>query len=387
MRILIAGGSRDFGTAFNDGFVTRHRRLARHLAARHEVGLLALREHGDGSAPSPDLEPLVLADIAVPVVQSRRQRAGVMSRRFRPVQPTGWAHDIAREADTFSPDVVVTFGPWLDHQYEYLRRRYPTVHFFEEDTSPLFPIGPMRLTGRAFAAAERAAHYWARGRVPAVVTISAREEAAARRRYRGARVETLPFTLPDDDWPLAPDRSQGCDLLVVAALDQERNAAGLVDILGELARRQVSHIPVVLVSAGGLHPTLSPFRDLDWVRQETCGEQLWPRYRTSRMSLVPARRVTGIKTTILQSWSQGTPVLAFHASADTLPTVTHHGLLAAADAGNAVDLLLQAWDDEDLLTRLSNEGRRAYTTHFDETATLERAERLVTEVRGGRFSS
>ena len=379
LRILVVGASREFSDTNFDGFVTRHRRITRYLIGRHEVGIISLRSIGDKERLVPDLLPQVLGDFPVPLgADTRQARVRAIRSNLRgSAKMVDWEGPILAAAAAFKPDVVLTFGPWLDVQYRCLRAAYPSLHMFEEDVWRMPDLAPQSLQGRTFRRAEALSRRRLAGQPTAVVVIADQEIPAARDRYAVRSIDVLPYTPPSGDWPAATELSVGQEILVLGVLVQERNSDGLVAVLQECDRRGISHLRFRLLSDAGLHEDLQPFLDRPWVRQAEAGEEVWRHYRDCRLSLVPATRATGIKTTVLQAWSQGTPVITYEGSASTLVPAQRDAMSIGGTAGEVVDRLLALWEDEQERTTLAARGLEIFASDFDEQKSLRTLEDLL----------
>ena len=379
LRILVVGASRVFSDTNFDGFVTRQRRLTHLLAERHDVGIIGLRTVVDKAEIIPDLKSYLLGDFPVPVdADSRQARVRAISSNLRgSAALVDWESPILAAATAFEPDVVLTFGPWLDVQYRCLRAAYPSIHMFEEDVWRMPDLAPQSLQGRTFRRAEALSRRRLAGQPTAVVVIADQEIPAARDRYAVRSIHVMPYTPPSDDWPAATELSVGHEILVLGVLVQERNSDGLLAVLQECDRRGISHLQFRLLSDAGLHEDLQPFLDRPWVRQAEAGEEVWRHYRDCRLSLVPATRATGIKTTVLQAWSQGTPVITFAGSASTLVPAQRDAMSIGDTAGDVVDRLLALWEDDQERTKLAARGLEIFASDFDEQKSLRTLEDLL----------
>jgi hypothetical protein len=100
------------------------------------------------------------------------------------------------------------------------------------------------------------------------------------------------------------------------------------------------------------------------------GGDLYARYRSSRLALVPADRETGIKTTILQGWATGCPVVAHAASAATVAE-RRHALRFGDSPATIVDEVISVFDDQSVRLRLAAAGQAAVAGHADTAGQLD----------------
>jgi glycosyltransferase involved in cell wall biosynthesis len=365
LRVLVVGRPYDLSDTEYDGLVLRQRMLVSALLGAHDVSIQTLRPYGDTHTLAPSLRRFVCSELTVERPRpGRTGRVGHLVRLAVHRDHTPWTHSVLAGARSAAPHVVVTLGPWLDDEYAILFRNFRSVHLFEEDVRRMPEIASQSPQGRALCALET----WVRKATlpqPSVaIAISAAELPAVRRRFPKARAEVLPLTLPAGKWPLAASASSGDILLVVGALTEPRNAEGLREVLAELAVSRPPGLRVRLASGSGLHTMLEPYLALPWVITAAPPADLRPLYRSARLALVPAKRATGIKTTILQAWSAGCPVVTYAGSAATLRPHSD-ALLSAGDARDLADLVRRAWSGTELRAELAARGRSVIAEHFD----------------------
>jgi glycosyltransferase involved in cell wall biosynthesis len=164
-------------------------------------------------------------------------------------------------------------------------------------------------------------------------------------------------------------------VIAVGNFAEERNARGLADVLAEIERRRLtSLLPVTVVSGAGLDPLLEPFVTRSWVTA-TSAARLHELYRQAAVALVPARRLTGMKTTILQAWSCGVAVVCSDESAATVGAPD--ALLAGDDAAAMVDALTRAVGDAGLRRRLVEAGFDTLARDFDPAEEERSLQRII----------
>lgn len=307
----------------------------------------------------------VPVDVAVRSQQSRRRRVQAALGLTRP-SPQTWqqqAEDIIRAWD---PDVLVTVGPWWHEEFRPLFGVRPTVHLWEEDLSRMAELAPQSRRARALRRVETFAASRAVPQPAAVVVISEREAAGATRRFPRADIVHLPFTLAADEWPTSPSVSEGDHVAVLSVLSEARNAEGLAAVLARLVEAGRQDVPFRLYSDRGLHPVLQPFLRLPWIQYVDPAPDPLEIYRGARVAFVPARRVTGLKTTILQGWSCGCPVVSYASAAETVGPTFHDAVASGEDDERVAARLVQVWDDAGTRRELVVRGRRALRDGFDD---------------------
>jgi len=377
-RLLVVGRPFDLSDAQFDGFVIRHRAAIERLATGHELNFLLLRPTTDRTEVSTQYASQVVADVALPpAAGTRAQRARQVTRDVIQRSERPWEVALARAAQAVRPDAVVTLGPWLNYEYRALFARFATLHLYEEDLSRMIDLAPQSRRAQLFRRVEMLARRSRAAQPKVVVVIGEAEVKPARGHFPGSDVQFIPYTLPSQEWPLADSTSSGDNLLVVGALTNARHAEGLGDVLYELSERHRPDIKVQLVSGGGLHDDLEPHRRHPWVEHLSSVEDVRPLYRHARLALVPAKRATGIKTTILQAWATGCPVIAFTGSAATVGSRFSGALRSANDPHGVVDHIIALWDDQVGRDDLAREGLRIMSHHFDDQMHMARLTSLV----------
>lgn len=384
--ILVAARPYDLSEAEYDAFVDRHARVVDILARRYEVAIVGLRVAPDDADVAARFATLPYFEVAVPnPPPSRvdRLRRAAQDVRGRPLER--WEDELAALAERVQPRVVVTIGPWLEAEYRVLFARYPTVHFFEEDVMRMRELAPQSKQARLLRRVEISARRPAM-RPTATVVISGGERRAARTRFAGTSVVEVPYSLNPEEWPVQTTPTIGDHLLVVGRLTQPRNAEGLADVLQQLRTTTLpTPVQVRLISADGLHAILHEFTGLPWVEHAGCGTDLWAAYRQARAVLVPARRATGLKTTVLQAWAAGAPVVCFPASFATLGASAAPALCVGRDAREVVDHIIALWASEKERSRLAAAGFDQLHARFDDADHRERLLRLVDQLSSATF--
>ncbi len=373
-RVLVAGRPSDLSSSHTDGFAIRHRAMLRLIAGRHEVMLLGLRLPHDDARIDPEFDHFPYAEVALPPQASTRTaRAVAAVRTLARSAPAPWELSIAQTAATTAPSVVVTLGPWLNTEYRILYNRYPSVYLFEEDLSRMAELASQSRQGRLFRRLEIGAHGRSRSQPQVVVAISDVEAPTARLRFPRSRTAVVPITLPTAEWPVATSASEGTEIIVAGVLAEERNSEGLVEVLEEVQRRGLGGtLRFRLISHSGLHPSLERFVSTDWVEHRADPGPIDEIYRTSKVALVPAKRVTGMKTTVLQAWTTGCPVVCFSGSAGAFGHEADDALLIGNRAGEIVEHLLRAMQDDQLRVALVAHGLDQVLKRFDPTVHAKR---------------
>ena len=260
----------------------------------------------------------------------------------------------------------------------------PTVLFVEEAT----PEGPddwglaPGTAGRVEACALRRAMR----RLRAVVVIADHEAAWARATY-GRPVVVVPHSVDGGGRENAseaavPDPSGTPEVFVVGNFAAARNAEGLGDVLHQMARRPGVGFRLAVASGTPLHPSLAGRDDGGGMRFLGAVEDPAPYYASAVATLVPAFDVRGVKTTILQGWVAGCPVVAAAPSAASVGGVDGHDLLSGRTPEELVTALERVAGDPALRGRLARNGAESYATRFSATAVASAVARALDHLAG-----
>jgi len=363
-RVLVVGRPEDFRNRVFNGFVDRHSRLLRCLQQHFEVGLLLVHPPGKQDA-SIELDVPVLGEASLrPASVSRCQR---LVTALADARDKLASFDIPGSVHAFAPTVAVTFGPWINRGYSPIFAQWPTVHFFEEDLSRMYELAPQSARARVFRATERTLTHWAQSQPRIVVFIALREGRAAVRLFPKSKPLYLPFTLDAAQWPISNEVSSGYYIATVGNFTERRNSSGLRAVLEEICRRGLERrLRVEVVSGPGLHPELSPYLETNVLSYRSVESDLGTHYRNAWAALVPAERVTGVKTTVLQAWSCRCPVVCSDTVAQTIGGAS--AVVAATDAGRMVDGLLMLAAQPAMRQRVADAGVKFLKVHHDEAA-------------------
>jgi glycosyltransferase involved in cell wall biosynthesis len=364
-RLLVVCRDLDMVESRFDGFILRHRRMVRELARDYDVEMLVIRNSKrDGSVPVVDgVGHVRLVSMAPrPVARSARLCAVALAMLGRESSAEA---TLAAAAEEGCPDFVLTIGPWLGIEYRPLWRRFPAVHLFEEDLTQMVEVASQSRQARALRAVERRGYALTSAQPDTVVSISRPEVSRARAIYPRSNHTLLPFTLDPASWPEFQTGSIGTSVLAVGNFAEDRNAEGLAALFEELSSRPGRRLSekVKIVSGPGVHDILVPFSDQFLVCSAESPEELVDRYRCALAAVVPSRRMTGIKTTVLQAWSCGVPVVCSAEAARSIGSTS--GLLVGRSPSEMADHLLRIETDRVLRERLVAAGYQTLRADFD----------------------
>jgi hypothetical protein len=289
------------------------------LCEHFTVSLLGLRQDTDRTLIAPRWGHLPYSEVSISANgSSRTQRLADAWRvgRDRDVDPEQKAIDAA--ARSHAPNAIVTVGPWLNRAYRPLHAMRPSVHLFEEDLSQMIELAPQSRQARALRRVEIFLASRSHRQPNTVCYIARSEEQAARRRYPHAKAVYLPYTLDQHRWPTALSPVAGTGAIVVGTMSQLRNAEGLAALCSLVADRSEHPLwGTRVLSDSGLHSCLDPFV-ASGMLVPTNGADLVAGYRAAALAIVPAQRLSGLKTTVLQAWTMGCPVVGYTASAHSV---------------------------------------------------------------------
>lgn len=365
-KLVVVARPEDLADNVYDGFVVRHRRIVDLLVEEFEIAIvwLCTREQDPPSVPWPvESRRHVVETWAI----SGAGRLHVVWRSIRRAESPA-ERDLGALVETLAPDAVLTVSPWLDLDYEPIFRRFRTIHFFEEDWRQLAEFTSHGWRARVLQLVVSALHVLSTGQPKLVVSISPRERQRARRRYPRSRHLYLPFALatgvPGASGLIEEASYADRKILTVGVYTHDRNARGLAAVLDDIERRGLGGVlRVRVVSELGLHDCLARHAGSGLLEVAEPGSLLSGEYRRAWAALVPSFAVTGQKTTILQAWSEGCPVVTTRAAARSVGA--RDDLLAGSTPKGVVDCLLMLREDERLRSRLVEGGHRAIARAHD----------------------
>lgn len=372
--VLFVGPVRDFEERPYDGLSLRHRRLVEALAGHATLHGLVLSDAPGDTIMPPHFESVAYLELPRPGPASRGARLRRLARGQPRRPPSPWAERLVAMAKDVDPQVVVTFGPWLDEELSPLFDNWRCIHIFEEEVSRMPELAPQSRQAKLLRAGELMLRRH-RLAVPAVVVvISGAEAAYARRRFgRSITVEVLPQTLPATVWPLQHERSRGDLVVAIGNFSEARNADALADVVEILATSsdRPAELRLTIISGPGFAPPLvAAAAGRDWVSLVAGESDPSAYYRQARLALVPAERATGFKATILQAWLCGTPVIASSASAQTIELRNAHALSVADSPSELARRVLDIWNDDRELERLAGKGSVAAQQDHDDSRAM-----------------
>ena len=139
-----------------------------------------------------------------------------------------------------------------------------------------------------------------------------------------------------------------------------------------------------LVSGVGVHREVEPYLDLPWVELAEPVDDLRAEYRRARVALAPASRATGFKTTVLQAWTAGCPVVCSVAVAATIGSSGRDAVLVGDSPDSLVRAMHELWSDQPRRASLAKAGIRLAAEEFADEDQRGRIVSLVHQAIGAR---
>ena len=332
----------DIDVPLAHGFVPRYEALVASLRRRADVTVVGLSprvENVLGFTEMPLIAPMAFDPPPTSALGRLAHALRLLGGRFA---QTPWERELVGGLRFTEPDLIVTLNYRRRETTRLAARVARTVMFAEERSGVrwrgprLLQWPPPLLMAFSDAAERRAAR-----RAKRVVVIGPGEVPWAKGAFRRP-VSIIPLAIDAEWWATSIDpepESGPFDVVTVANLAEERNAEGLVGIIDALeAGGWPAGLRLRLISATGFHQDLidraAPGVVLDGTVED-------PRAICAGATaiLVPALRAFGVKTSILQAWAMGRPVVTTTHSAATVGGTADLDLLAAPTAPEVAALI------------------------------------------------
>jgi glycosyltransferase involved in cell wall biosynthesis len=346
-----------------DGFDARCLTLAQALRRLgHELSVVAVAPVPDARRPA-WAAGLPIREWVIPQRSGTRfHRLERLVERVSPI-PIGHPAELGlwRMLSSSGCDLVVFLTSRRPDLTRHISARLPTILFAEERFSE-GPDGWGWAQGR-FGELEATALRHAVSAIAGVGVISSLEREWAEQEF-GLPAIVVPHSLDDAYWQErqdAPAAGLGPrDVFVIGNFGARRNAAGLREVIDRLSADEGERaIRIAVASGTEAHPLL---RDVPPELMLWLGAVDDPRpyYRSAAATLVPSQQVRGVKTTILQGWLTGCPVVATEVAAASLDGVDGVDLLSSPTPDGLADALHRVVGDQALQKRLSRAGSESY---------------------------
>lgn len=278
-----------------------------------------------------------------------------------------WMGEADRILDAWQPDVVVAPAHpfWLT--VSQIGLRHPLVLMAEEDFRSSSDYPSRTKLGRLLQRLEYAAVSRSTPAPACVVVISENETQWAGKQFGRSRICVVPHCLDETYWRPSDREPERRDVFCCGHMGQLRNARGLSAITralsGDAAELDGARIMIASAWPWNTEVPAPPHMVATFL-----GEVDDPRahYWASLATLVPAFEVTGAKTTILQGWATGCPVITSSASAASVGGRDGVDVVAGDDADAVAAAVVRVLGDADLRGALAANGlaryRRQHTT-------------------------
>jgi glycosyltransferase involved in cell wall biosynthesis len=363
-RVAVVTGCELSPAVQTNGFFPRYVELIRQLGRDHDLLVIYLRPDRPQYEPDWDWLSDFSDFVEIPTRTLRSSRTDRVVRSTRKLighEPRpAWEAPLLDQLTAWMTDVVVAVGHPLDQDIHAATASLPTVSFVEEDHTPL-PEHQRSWQGTVLRWYEDAARRrWTAPPAVAVV-ISDHEVGWGRRKYPRSEVLVVPHRIDTAEWeePVEPSTEVGeQDVLIVGAMDAGRNADGLHDIARALLDRhdRPDGLRLSVISHLEPSPVLAALPK-DLIRHMGRVDDLRPSYRAAGMALVPAFAVTGSKTTILQAWATGCPVVTTTQAARATGATPGVDVLCGETPTQVADDIIRLASNPDLRDHLRRGGR------------------------------
>jgi glycosyltransferase involved in cell wall biosynthesis len=112
-------------------------------------------------------------------------------------------------------------------------------------------------------------------------------------------------------------------------------------------------------------------------------DDVGPCFERSRLSVAPLRYGAGVKGKVNMSMAHGVPVVATSLALEGMHLRPGEDALVADDANGFADAMIRLWNDEQLWSKLSENGRRSIRENFSFEVGLRGIRRLQEMIGGG----
>lgn len=272
-------------------------------------------------------------------------------------------------------DLVVLYLPHLAHLAAGVPRGVPVVCALEEGWDRFEALGiDDRDAGRLRKAwintseGWRAAHLYRRvaGRASAVSAISELERDWFARDIPREQIAIVPHGVDCDYFRPAPSASEDLDVAIFGLLFQPRNgepAAGVWRAAATSASRAPWRWAFVGPTSDAFCASVASSRSLvtGYVAD------VRPYYGRAKVVLVPSTRGTGVKTTVLQAWAMGRPVVASPFALTGLPARPGDNVLVGHTPEAIVSQARRLLASAELRRRIGAAGRETVLRSRDIT--------------------
>jgi len=288
---------------------------------------------------------------------------------------------------TERPDVVAFYLPYMSHLIDHCPADIPVIAVLEEPwewvvAASLGSSRKDRWLARRETTRFSALYRRIDARVAAVVAISEAERSYFGGMMTSGKITVIPHGIDTRYFRADQVQDRDIDVLVVGKLRASHNLVGALRAW-EAARAvpECAHWKWAFVGEIDAHVAQ---------RLRTGGclvsgavADVRPFYERARCVLVPALDGRGVKTTSLQAWAMGRPLVASPVGAQGLPASPGDNILVGADPAAMVRQLRLLLDDPVLAQHLADRGRETVERLRDSSVLAESFAALCLEVAAG----
>ena len=265
------------------------------------------------------------------------------------------------------PDVVITPAYLGIRHQGPLLSNFRCVLCIEEEVPSRQDRLTMPLRERARRRArQEAERLWLRPPLRAVI-INERERHWAENLLPRTPIDVVPLAIDDSYWATAVEPAVGMDqvdAVVAGTMAFRSNAEGLAEVASEYRALTGRARSIAVASAATPHAALDEAISQGDIRFLGKVDDVRRYYRAAPVCLIPTFVVPGTKSTILQAWAAGVPVVTSRQAAASVSAVNGRDLLAADSPIEVARLLRRAVTDPVLCRELAVAGRARLQTNF-----------------------
>ncbi len=262
-----------------------------------------------------------------------------------------------------------------------LTARYPTIALVEEAVPSRQERRRLSSYRRSRLLVREERDRWSCTPPSSVVLVNDAERAWATTRFPRSHVQTIPVTVDISYWstPIEDRTIEQSLAFFAGTLAFEGNARGVAEVARELSARIGSNPPpLVVASASKPHSLVMNEIGAGSIRFLGTVSDVRPHYRSASVCVIPSFDVPGTKSTVLQAWAAGVPVVASREVARSVACEPGDGIEAGSDASEIADLVLAVAGDSDRRARLVRRGREQLD-RFDHSIVAALWSHVVTE--------
>jgi len=279
-----------------------------------------------------------------------------------------WQAEVAAALQVIAPtEVVLLNGGYFWTLYRGISDPYPTVSFVEEDFWASRMGRGLPVHQRWFVRLDDFIAKRVYRSPDCVVAISPNEFRWLQQTFPRSRHRVIPLSIDVEYWSAPVSSPVKGDVFTIAGLEPRRGQDDdFTQIISETFRLRPKN-PFVIRLAGVIPPDPSGApRRIEIPGVEFLGAVTDPRpfYAGASIILVPAFQVTGVKTTILQAWVAGRPVVTTSAAANSVGGTHGVNLLAGGTPAEVAQLVVDLLDDQEMQERLIEGGRKRFWDSF-----------------------